>query len=286
MEIKGALSEIFCAFDEEGEIDAGKNADYIKFLLDRGVSGLFVGGIAAETMSFSIDERIEWLKTIRNAAGNTPIIFQINPSKKEEMEKEIKKAEEYADVISFSQPYPIPLSSGGIIDYFDALCSIVSKPVMLYNEPTIGKPIDLNTLNEIFSKNDKIKFYKDSTHNMIDLHSLLISNPKISVLAGSDGLIFDIMNAGGVGVVSLVINPFPELVANEVKALTQGRTKDALEIQNKILDIRSVLKKGGHTAGYRYAMELAGIDIGKPRFPYSDIDEKTKELIKSSLKSL
>lgn len=287
MEISGALSEVFAAFDDKNQIDEKKTKEYIKFLLKNNVNALFVGGIAAETMSFSDDDKERWLRAVKSAAGNAAVIFQIKPSNLEGIKKQVKMAEENGvEVVSFSQPYPIPLSSGEILDYFNSVCRLTSLPVMVYNEPTIGKPMDLPTLNLIAKNNENVEFYKDSTHNMIDLHSLIMQNPKLKVLAGSDGLIFDIMNAGGKGVVSLVANPFPELINEEVKALQAKEIDKALELQNKILKVRSILKEGGLTAGYRYAMELRGINIGKAPFPYSNVNEEAKSKIEKNLKEL
>ena len=238
-------------------------------------------------MSFSDDDQGKWLKMVKSAAGNAALIFQIKPSNIEGIKKQIKMAEENnVDVISLGQPYPIPLSSSEILNYFNNACKLTSLPVMVYNESTVGKPIDLQTLNSIVKNNGNVMFYKDSTHNMIGLHSLIMQNPGISVLAGSDGLIFDIMNAGGKGVVSLVVNPFPELINQEVEALQKKELKNALDLQDKILKVRSILKEGGLTAGYRYAMELRGIDIGKAPFPYSNVNEEAKSKIEKNLKEL
>ena len=287
MEISGALSEVFAAFNEKNQIDEQKTHEYVKFLLKNNVKALFVGGIAAETLSFSDDEREKWLKAVKSAAGNTAVIFQLKPSNIEGLKKQIKTAEENSvDIVSLSQPYPIPLSNNEIVDYFNNACKLTSLPIMVYNEPTVGKAMDIQTLNLIIKNNKNINFYKDSTHNMIDLHSLILQNPSLNVLAGSDGLIFDIMNAGGKGVVSLVVNPFPELINQEVEALQKKQLDKALELQNKILKVRSILKEGGLTAGYRYAMQLRGIDIGKAPFPYSNINEDAKSKIEKNLKEL
>ena len=287
MEISGALSEVFAAFNEKNQIDEQKTHEYVKFLLKNNVKALFVGGIAAETMSFSDDEREKWLKAVKSAAEKTTVIFQLKPSNIEGLKKQIKTAEENSvDIVSLSQPYPIPLSNNEIVDYFNNACKLTSLPIMVYNEPTVGKAMDIQTLNLIIKNNKNVNFYKDSTHNMIDLHSLILQNPSLNVLAGSDGLIFDIMNAGGKGVVSLVVNPFPELINQEVEALQKKQLDKALELQNKILKVRSILKEGGLTAGYRYAMQLRGIDIGKAPFPYSNINEDAKSKIEKNLKEI
>ena len=272
---------------KKNQIDEQKTHEYVKFLLKNNVKALFVGGIAAETLSFSDDEREKWLKAVKSAAGNTAVIFQLKPSNIEGLKKQIKTAEENSvDIVSLSQPYPIPLSNNEIVDYFNNACKLTSLPIMVYNEPTVGKAMDIQTLNLIIKNNKNVNFYKDSTHNMIDLHSLILQNPSLNVLAGSDGLIFDIINAGGKGVVSLVVNPFPELINQEVEALQKKQLDKALELQNKILKVRSILKEGGLTAGYRYAMQLRGIDIGKAPFPYSNINEDAKSKIEKNLKEI
>lgn len=288
MEVEGALAEIFAAFDKNGKLDEDKTGQYLKFLSGNGTSGLFVGGIAAETMSFSQDERKRWLDmVIKKKDKDLAVIFQIQYFGNYDVLEQIKYAEEAgADILSFSQPYPAPLSAGETLEYLGFLCGQTSLPVMIYNEPAVGKAIDVNTLDGLIKRCRNIKYYKDSTHNMIDLHTIMMQNKNLNVLAGSDGLIFDIMNAGGKGVVSLVINAFPELVAQAVKAIGSGDLKSGLKLQEKIMQIRAILKAGGLTAGYRYAMGLRGIDIGEPQRPYSRVGDEAKKYIKTELKNI
>ncbi len=193
------------------------------------------------------------------------------------------------DVLTIPQPYPQQFGErGGILDYVCALSREFGGDVMLYNEPAVGNPLSPSMVIKILDKcPPNIKYLKDSSHDMIGLHTILLTHPELRVMAGSDGLIYDIMLAGGVGVVSLVINPFPELIVKIVNELRNSNYAEARRLQEFIVRVRGgVLKAGGLSGGYRYAMSLVGMDIGKPRLPYEDPDEKTKEFIRSSLISL
>ncbi|MGC8505110.1 MAG: hypothetical protein ACP5NK_00150 [Thermoplasmata archaeon] len=65
-----------------------------------------------------------------------------------------------------------------------------------------------------------------------------------------------------------------------------GDFKKALDQQRFILKVRSVLKTGGLTSGYRYASGLVGVELGNPRIPYSTLSDKDKTSIKKGLEAL
>lgn len=287
-ELGGALAEIFSALDDDGKMNKHKTAQHVKYLVENGVNGLFVGGVAAEGFTFNDEERLSWLSSTVDASnGKAPVIFNICSIDLNEIRTLIKKAEDIGvDMFSFTQPTPVSFSEAEVLKYFSSIASFSDKPMMLYNEPAIGNPLKLGTVMKIFDSDSNFRYYKDSTHNLIDLHSLMLAEKPPVVLAGSDGLIYDIVMAGGAGVVSLVIDVFPKLIVDLVNLLRNGNQKKGLEQQMLVLRVRSVLKAGGLTSGYRFASGLMGVPLGNPRSPYSVVQEKDKEFIKGELNSL
>lgn len=288
VKVKGTVAEVFMALDERGMPHLENTARHIEYLLENGVEGFFVSGVAAEGFTFSLDEKISWLETVVDVAnGKVPVIFNISSINLNEVKLLAKQAEDVgADIISVTQPSPISFSDVEIEKYFEELASYINKPIMLYNEPAIGNPLKADLLKKIFHSHKNIEFYKDSTHNMIELHSLFSANIPQKVFAGSDALIYDIMGAGGIGVVSLIADVFPKLVTDLVLSMENKNYSKALEQQRFILKVRSLLKAPGLTAGYRYASSLVGIELGSPRKPYSPISEKDKEMLKKGLMDL
>ena len=286
--VKGALAEVFAAIDSNGNIDKENTKRHIEYLLQHKVMGLFVGGIAAEGLTFSQDERILWLETVVDSSkSSVPIIFNICSLDLNEIRKQIEMAQDIgANLISITQPTPVAFPEADVLRYYQSVSSVASVPIMLYNESAVGNLLKIETVKKIFQTFDNFRYYKDSTHNLIDAHSLLsIDNPP-AVFAGSDGLIYDVIMSGGIGIVSLIIDVFPGLITDIVASMERKDYKRALEQQRFILKVRSVLKTGGLTAGYRFASALVGIPIGNARVPYSMISETDKKTIHTELENL
>ncbi len=281
----GAVAEVFVPLNTSGDFDEGKVGVMLDFLLRRGVEGIYVGGFGAEAFAFTTEERLKFLESVVRYVGDkVPVSFLVS-------EMSIKRALEVVrevvrigvDILTISQPYPQQYGERGILDFVCSVSKAFEGDVMFYNEPAVGNGLSPSMVIKILDKCPNIKYFKDSSHDMIGLHTILSAHPELRVLAGSDGLIYDIMMAGGIGIVSLVINPFPELIVKIVNEIRHGDYTNARKTQEFIIKVRSILKAGGLTGGYRYAMSLVGLDIGKPRPPYEEPDEKTKEFIKKSL---
>ncbi|MGC8562194.1 MAG: dihydrodipicolinate synthase family protein [Thermoplasmata archaeon] len=286
--LHGAFAEIFFALNDDGFPNIQKTKDHVRYLLDNDVKGLFVGGVAAEGFTFTVEERLNWLKaTVDEANGKAPVMFNISSININEVVETARKAVDIgSDMISITQPTPVLFGENEIMQYYKEISDRVEAPIMLYNESAIGNPLKIDLVKRIFSSFENFKYYKDSTHNLIDLHSLLSIDKPPRVLAGSDGLIYDITVSGGCGIVSLIIDVFPKIIIGIVDSLEKGNLKKALQQQRFILQVRSVLKAGGLTSGYRYASGLLGIELGNPRIPYSTLSKENEITIKNGLKNL
>ena len=286
--LHGALAEIFLALDDEGVPDTKNTRNHVRYLLANGVRGFFVGGVAAEGFTFNAEERLAWLKTVVDETnGKAPVIFNISSINFRDVKELAGKAVDIGcDVISLTQTTPVLFGDAEILKFYTDIADMIDLPIMLYNESAIGNTLKIDLVKKIFSTLGNFRYYKDSTHNMIDLHTLLSIERPPEVFAGSDGLIYDIMASGGSGIVSLVIDVFPKLITEIVDSLDRGNFKKALDQQRFILKVRSVLKAGGLPSGYRYASGLVGVELGNPRIPYSTLSDKDKTSIRKGLEDL
>jgi len=281
----GAVAEVFIPLRSDGEIDEGGFGPMLDFLIRRGVEGIYVGGFGAEALAFTVEERLRALEAVVSYVGDRiPVAFLVGEVSLRRALEVVREASRIGvDVLAVSQPYPQQFGEGGVLDYVCSISKAFGDDVMFYNEPAVGNGLSPSMVIKVLDKCPNIKYFKDSSHDMIGLHTIISAHPEVGVLAGSDGLIYDIMMAGGVGVVSLVINPFPELIVKIVNEVRSGDYASARKTQELIVRVRSILKAGGLSGGYRYAMSLIGIDIGKPRPPYEYPDERTREFIRRSL---
>ena len=107
-------------------------------------------------------------------------------------------------------------------------------------------------------------------------------------IAGSDSTIFTTLALGGCGIISFISIAFPQPIIQLCDAWFAGDVDLARERQAFVMKIRDVLRKGGNSAGYKYASALAGCPIQGSRYPDSllYLEEPVRQEIKRGLEEL
>ncbi|MEM0137377.1 MAG: dihydrodipicolinate synthase family protein, partial [Thermoplasmata archaeon] len=149
---RGAFAEIFLALKDDGTPDLEKTKSHVRYLIDKGVKGLFVGGIAAEGFTFNREEKMKWLSAaIEEAGSKVPVIFNISSINVNEVIEIAREAVDMgADSISVTQPTPVSFSESEILRYYEKI-SFINEDLMLYNENAIGNTLKIDTVKKIFS---------------------------------------------------------------------------------------------------------------------------------------
>jgi hypothetical protein len=76
--LAGLIAATYTPLDSVGTFDAAQVAPLVEYLIDAGVSGLYVCGSTGEGMSLSSDERKAVLETFVDANdGRVPVIAQV-----------------------------------------------------------------------------------------------------------------------------------------------------------------------------------------------------------------
>ena len=94
-----------------------------------------------------------------------------------------------------------------------------------------------------------------------------------SVLAGTDSLIYDTLEAGGKGAIAATANVVPELVVLIYKYWKQDRKSEAQEAQEKIIRIRECFSLGTSPGVLKQMVSLVQFPVGPPRMPVCELSE-------------
>ncbi len=130
------------------------------------------------------------------------------------------------------------------------------------------------------AKYDNIIGIKDSSGNFDNtLKYIENTDPRLSVLAGSDSLILWTLKAGGAGAISGCSNVFPELMSSIYDYFVQGDFKKANEAQKKIRAFRNVMQMGNPNSVVKRAAALKGFDVGPARAPSNIVDKKIDDAL-------
>ncbi len=284
----GPASEVITPFSADGALELGLLNDEIAFMIDRGITGLFVNGLASEALMMGDADRSSAAVTVRKAsAGKVPLMGNIIANS---ISEGIRFAREYRDMgmdaITITPPLVYKYSSEGLYAFFVEIAGSVDLPAYIYNAPETGNKVAPNLLARIYNHNPNFVGYKDGTQNIIELQTLLQSledGRHFELLSGSDALTMPLMMLGGVGVISLISVVFPKMIVDLCAACEAQDWAAATKLQNKVLRVRESLKIGPFMAAYKYVGAKVGVPLGLVKRPLTGLSEKEMDAITSGL---
>lgn len=267
---EGIIAPILTPLTAEEKFNEKEMRSQINRLINAGISGIFALGTNGEFYAFSKEEKIEIIKvTVDEVKGRVPVYAGTGCITTQETIELSKIAKELGvDVLSIISPYFAGISQDDLYRHFSSVAEAVDLPILLYNIPArTGNNIDYTTVKKL-AKYENIIGIKDSSGNFDNtLKYIENTDPRLSVLAGSDSLILWTLLAGGTGAISGCSNVFPELMVSIYQLWSQGKIEEANEAQKKIRPFRNVMQMGNPNSVVKRAVNLLGHPVGPGREP-------------------
>ncbi|AJQ29631.1 4-hydroxy-tetrahydrodipicolinate synthase [Pelosinus fermentans] len=267
---EGIIAPILTPLTAEEKFNEKELRSQINRLINAGISGIFALGTNGEFYAFSKEEKIEIIKvTVDEVKGRVPVYAGTGCITTQETIELSKIAKELGvDVLSIISPYFAGISQDDLYRHFSSVAQAVDLPILLYNIPArTGNNIDYTTVKKL-AKYENIIGIKDSSGNFDNtLKYIENTDPRLSVLAGSDSLILWTLLAGGTGAISGCSNVFPELMVSIYQLWSQGKIEEANEAQKKIRPFRNVMQMGNPNSVVKRAVNLLGHPVGPGREP-------------------
>ncbi|MBZ6496270.1 dihydrodipicolinate synthase family protein [Natrinema longum] len=289
LSLRGVVPPTVTAFHDDESVDYDRTADHARFVVDRGVHGVFPLGTNGEFPLLSGDERDRVVTAVVEEVGDeVPVIAGVGAPSTYQTVAHAEHAESVgADGLVVVTPYYYPLDREGTLEHYRRVADAVSLPVYVYHIPSkTGNELPLETLAEL-AERDVVVGVKDSSKDVPWLAQAIDRNPELTFLAGSDSLIFTGLEIGCSGAVSAVANAFPELVVECYEAFTDGDEDRAQELQSTIFDVRDAFKTGGaYMSGVKTALRMREFDVGPLRSPLRLKDDDSAAELREGLADL
>ncbi|MGH2437747.1 MAG: 4-hydroxy-tetrahydrodipicolinate synthase [bacterium] len=283
------LTAMATPFDESGGVDYGQATVLAKHLIANGSDGIVVAGTTGESPTLSDEEKIRLFRTVKEAvAGRAAVVAGsgTNDTKHSiHLTKEAQRAG--ADGILLVNPYYNRPSQDGLYAHFRTVAESTSLPCMLYNIPS---RTGVNCLPETIAKLSEIPnitAVKEASGNL-DQASEIRRRTKAAfrIYSGDDSLTLPILSVGGSGVVSVAAHLVGREISEMVKTYERGDVGKALSIHIRLFPLFKVLFITTNPVPLKAALNLSGVNVGKPRLPLVEATAKEKEQIQSVLKEL
>ncbi|TVY08032.1 dihydrodipicolinate synthase family protein [Paenibacillus cremeus] len=281
-QFKGIHVAISSCYDTEGNISTAAVRRLIRFLIERKVNGVYVGGSTGEGLLQTVDERKQVLEAvIQESRGEITVMAHIGAiNTRDSVELAVHAERVGADAVSAVPPFYYRYSEKAVRKHWQAILMSSDLPFIIYHIPsTTGFSLTSGLLREMIEdpKVIGVKISSGSTYELERFKAvggddfLLFNGPDEQYLAGR------IMGAdAGIGGTYGVM---PELFVRMEQLYAAGRLNEAQKLQTAINDIISGLLGLPIHSALKELLRLRGVDCGSVRAPMEEITESQQPMV-------
>ena len=259
---KGVGVALITPFNADGSVDFGALGTMVDSVISGGVDYIVALGTTAETPAIIQDEReaiARYIKSLNN--GRVPLVIGIGGNcTKEVIDAIVRFDLRGFDAVLSVAPYYNRPSQEGIYQHYKAIAQASPLPIILYNVPSrTGVNITAETTLRL-AEVPNIIGIKEASGNMEQIRHILREKPAdFFVLSGDDSLTLDIMDEGGLGVISVAANCFPKSFCSMIHSQQAGHKAEARAVETKLKPAMKMLFEEGNPTGVKSALYAKGL---------------------------
>lgn len=270
----GSFTVTITPFTADGvQIDYDAWHRFIDWQFECRVPGIIILGTTGEFLTISDEERREFVSaTIKHINGQIPVVVSTMNAY---TPKAVRYSQEAQDMgaagLMILPPYYYTPTDDEVFEYYRAIASAVSIPIMLYNNPvTSNKDMSASLVARLAKSFPNIRYIKEASQDVARVTDVIeASNGLMNVFAGER--IVESFLLGAVGYVNPYGNYIPYATARIWDYLVAGRIEDARAIQRIVTTMDHIIAAGHPTYGHQcYSKALsaaAGYPVGDVRPP-------------------
>ena len=282
--MKGLGTALITPFLENGDIDYAALDALVEHQISGGTDYLVLLGTTSEVPTLSYAEQDAIIAhVVKKVAGRIPLVMGIGGNSTRAVVERINSVREtlenhFAAILSVTPYYNRPQQEG-LFQHFCAIAQASPVPVILYNVP---KRTGVNMLPETTRRiydacPDKIAGIKEACGSVEQFcETVQLSQGDFAVISGDDDLAYEMMKAGGDGLISVASNAWPQ----EMKKIVQD--KDAM-MQSKMGHRIHLLFVEGNPSGIKTVLTEMGRIQNVLRLPLVPNTENTQMVIRRAL---
>ncbi|HCA19775.1 MAG TPA: 4-hydroxy-tetrahydrodipicolinate synthase [Treponema sp.] len=294
--LQGAYTAMITPMLADGSVDYEGFRKNVQFQLEQGIDGLLPLGTSGETPTLTEDEEEKLLQIVLPAVKefnkkngkDVKVMIGAGSNCTRDAVRYVQRAKDMGgDFALVVTPYYNKPSDEGIFRHFEAV-SKVGIPIVVYNiQGRTGKNISTSLLQRIADLPNIIgvKEASGNINQMMEvIEKIVARHPDFCVMSGDDGLTLPLMAAGGKGVISVVTNMIPGLMAELVHDCMEGKFDEARKIHYRLQPFFRAAFVDGNPSCIKYAMNVKGIPAGSLRLPLVEPKAEAKVIIENAIK--
>ena len=282
--MKGLGTALVTPFLENGEVDYSALGTLIEHQIAGGTDYLVILGTTSEVPTLTRKEQDDIVSfVVKQVAGRLPLVLGIGGNSTAAVVERITElkdtlVEHFSAILSVTPYYNRPQQEGLYL-HFSEVAKASPVPVILYNVPKrTGVNLLPETTRRIYDAHpEKIMGIKEACGSVEQFcETVQLSQGDFAVISGDDDLAYEMVKAGGAGLISVAGNAWPK----EMKQIVSE--KDAI-MQSKMGHRIHLLFVEGNPSGIKTVLTEMGMIKNILRLPMVPCTENTQMVIRRAL---
>ena len=283
--MKGIGTALVTPFQADDSIDFQALQRLIEHQINGGIDYLVILGTTSEVPTLSPDEQQSIIQfVIEHVAGRVPLVLGVGGNNTAALVNRLQQLtpvlqQHFTAILSVTPYYNRPPQEG-LFQHFCAIAEASPIPVLLYNVPKrTGVNLLPETTRRIYDAHpDKIMGIKEACNSVEQFtETVQIAHGDFAVISGDDDLAYEMMRAGGDGLISVTSNAWPK----EMKQIVEDQ--DAM-MQSRMGHLIHLLFVEGNPSGIKTVLTEMGMMKNILRLPLVPCTENTQMVIRRALK--
>lgn len=286
---KGAGVAIVTPMKNNEEVNYDKLKELIDIQVDAGTDAIIIAGTTGESSTLTMEEHKKVIEAAIEFTGHrVPVIAGTGSNCTRTAIQLSQEAQEAgADGLLIVTPYYNKATQEGLIAHYSRIAQSVKTPIILYNVPgRTGCNLLPETVATLVKNEANIVGLKEATGNMAQASkTMYLTDGKLDMYSGEDGLVVPLMSIGAVGVISVWSNVAPAKVHQMCDSFFKGDLAEAQRLQREALPLVDALFSEVNPIPVKTALNLMGMEVGPLRLPMTPMGEKNKTKLAEVMKA-
>lgn len=286
---KGAGVAIVTPMKNNEEVNYEKLEELINWQIDQGTDAIIIAGTTGESSTLTMEEHAEVIKAaVEFTKHRVPVVAGTGSNCTRTAIQLSQEAEEFgADGLLIVTPYYNKATQAGLVKHYTQIAQNTKCPIILYNVPgRTGCNLLPETVATLVKNNSNIVGLKEATGNVAQASkTMLLTDGKIDLYSGEDGIVLPLLSIGGKGVISVWSNVAPKQVHDMCDSFFKGDLATAQRLQRDALPLIDALFSEVNPIPVKEALNLMGKEVGPVRSPLCEMAEKTKAQLSEAMRA-
>ncbi len=284
---RGSIVAIVTPFSG-GQVDEERLRELVEFHLSQGTHGIVPCGTTGESATLTYEEHKHVVGVVVDQVkGRVPVIAGSGSNSTAEALELTRFAKEVrADAALVITPYYNKPPQECLYQHYSYLAKEVDFPIVIYNVPSrTGVDILPKTIARL-ANIPQIIGVKEATGSVRRTTDILalVDREDFCVLSGDDFIVYPLMCVGATGVISVVANVVPRMMADLVESFEKGDHSKARELHYKLQPMCEAMFYETNPIPVKAALVEMGLIQDEVRLPLCSMSQANRERLRKVLK--